>query len=170
MWERVEEPDDPNRCQGMTKRGQCINKAIEGSKYCPAHGGNRAVNQKEKDELKLYHANKFLGRAAELRENGALLSLTVELAYLKEILDKRLQMIKDEHSFVLNQSSATDLIMKINTLVHSVVKLNDKLGATLTADQALQFAQELQEIVAEELEGEALERVKQKIADCLASW
>lgn len=170
MWERVTEMDDPRRCQGMTARGQCINKAEVDSKFCPAHGGNRGRNQRELDERKIYEANKFLGRAAELRENGALLSLTTELAYLKEILNKRLQMMKDEHSFVLNNAGATDLIMKINTLVHSVVKLQDKLGATLTAEQALQFAEEMQQIISEELQGEALERVKAKIADCLARW
>jgi hypothetical protein len=170
MFERITDPDDPNRCQSNDSRGQCQLKALEGSQYCQIHGGNRAVAKKELEEKKQYLANKFLNRAAELRENGALLSLTTELSYLKAILDRRFEMIRDEHSFVLNQASAADLIMKINTLVHSTVKLNDKLGSTLTADQALQFAQELQQIIAEELEGEALERVKSKIADCLAKW
>lgn len=171
MWERVTEPDDPRRCQ--SNRGgtsQCINVAVDGSKYCPAHGGNRAASARKEDELKLYHGSKFLARAEEVRKNGAILSLTMELAYLKEILQQKLLLIKDEHSFVIHQAGATDLIMKIDRLVHSCVKLQDKLGSTLTADQALQFAEQLTQIVCAELEGEALERVKAKIADCLQEW
>lgn len=48
-WERIKDPDDPQRCQSnLGGKAQCRNKASEGSKFCPAHGGHRAKMTKEK--------------------------------------------------------------------------------------------------------------------------
>ena len=47
-WERVDE-DSPDRCQCiMPNTGQCMLKAVKDSSYCPAHGGNKAFQAKEK--------------------------------------------------------------------------------------------------------------------------
>ena len=46
MLEKAKSPDDPNRCQAVTKKGQCINKKAEGSNFCAGHGGTSSGKDK----------------------------------------------------------------------------------------------------------------------------
>lgn len=171
MWERVPYPDHPNRCQALRgDQGQCINMSVEGSEYCPAHGGNRGAAKLREAERKLYEANKYLN-IANKRDNNALLTLTTEVAALKSLIEARLKLIHDDHSFVMHSQVVGDLIMKSEKLVSSCVRLQEKLGNMMSAEQALQFADDVQNAIREEVKDVSIiERIQARIADLISAW
>lgn len=164
-WERVPYAEHPDRCQANRgNQGQCWNLRLGISKYCAAHGGNRANQEAQKLEKDEYLANSFLSRAKQIEKEPGLLSLTKEVALLKEILHQKTKLVKDEHSFVMHSGPLADLILKINTCVLNCTKLQEKLGLVLTAQQAASFANDILEVIAEEVtDAETLERIQTRI-------
>lgn len=172
MFQRVPYPDHPDRCQGLRgQQGQCWNFRQGESKFCEAHGGNRANEVAQKEERTLYEANKYLTKMAANRNHPDLLSLTNEVAALKSIIDAKLNMIQDEKSFLQYHGAVADLLMKSEKLVASCARLKEKLGMMMSAEQALAFASEIQQIVQEEVKDhDALQRIQERISSALARW
>lgn len=171
LWERVPYPEHPNRCQALRgEQGQCINMAVDGSQYCPAHGGNHGAAKLREAERKLYEVNKYLN-AHNKRDNNALLTLTTEVAYLKAIIERKMALITDDHSLIMHSTAASNLLMQAEKLVTSCVRLQEKLGQMMTAEQALQFADDVQQAIRDEVtDVRIIEKIQQRIADLISAW
>jgi hypothetical protein len=145
-WERVAD-DDPRRCQGTNNQGQCHNKAVTDSNYCPAHGGNKAAESAERKRMRNYRLAKFKARVTELGDSDNITSLKDEVAILRMLIEERINRCNDSHELLLVSGPLSDLIMKCEKLVTSCHRLDSRLGNLLDRSKILQFAQVVIEII-----------------------
>ena len=151
MWERITDEDDPRRCQAVIPtRGQCNLVAVEGSSYCPAHGGNTALKAKKKKDMDNFRLNqsKYRNRANELNDSNKIASLRGEIAILRILIEERFNRCSDQQELLLSSGPLSDLIMKSAALVEKCHKLDDKLGNLLDRSKVMQFAQCIVEIIS----------------------
>lgn len=164
-WKRCE-PDDPNRCQCVTGQGQCGNLAIEGSKFCGAHGGNAAAKVLDQKNLSNYRLAKYQNRLAQFADSDKLKSLRDEIGILRILIEERFNYsIKTDNDLLLHSGPLADLIMKVEKLVSSCDRIESKLGLMMDKTQVMQLATEVVEIIGHFVTDEAtLMEIAEKIA------
>lgn len=167
-WERADD-EDLDRCQAISGGGQCNLRAVENSKFCPAHGGNQALKAEENRELRNYRLNKWKARrAAELGNSDNVTNLRDEIAILRILIEERFNQCNDAQSLLLMSSPLSDLIMKVEKIVVSCNKLESKLGNLLDRTKALQFAQVIVQIIGNYVKDEeTLDKMSEEILQAL---
>jgi len=148
---RMDGPDDPERCQGVSKQGQCINKQSAGSQYCHAHGGNKAQDANKLKDLRNYRLAKWRVKLDHFANSEGIKSLRDEIAILRMVLEERLELCNDATDLVLQSHSISDLIMKIEKLVASCHKLEGSMGQLLDKQAILTFASDVIGIIGDEV-------------------
>lgn len=151
-WSRVD-ADDPNRCQAQAgSRGQCYNKVMEHSKFCPAHGGNRANAAGKEASKRIYMAELWRERIAAMEDHSKLKTLSSEIGILRMMLDARLKLCTTEMDLAIHASSIGELISKIEKLVTSCDRLDTRLGGMLDTTQAMAWMTDVVEIISRHVE------------------
>lgn len=154
VWDRCE-PDDPKRCQAVRHNaGQCINRAVEGSQYCPVHGGNKAVELAAAQNLRSYRLVKYKARHDQFTTDPGIKSLREEIGILRILVEERMNLCQTDTDLLLHSAPLSDLIMKVEKLVSSCNRLEGQLGVMLDKTQALQFATEVIDIIGRYVENE----------------
>ncbi len=162
-WERVDE-DSPERCQFITPKGQCCNKRVEHSEYCPAHGGGSTFRAQEKKTLRNYQLNQFKQRVGDLSSSDSILSLREEIGILRMLIENKINQCENTTDLLLVAGPLSDLLMKVEKVVTSCGRLDMRLGRLLDKGKVLQFAQTMVQIVSEEIEdNEILEKISTRI-------
>jgi len=161
--ERVAE-DSPDRCQGITKYGQCQFRKVPGSTFCSKHGGNSVIEKQKKESLNNYKLTKFKGRLCELSQNPNIKTLRDEVAILRMTLEERLNSLDGPADLIIHSHVISELVIKINTLVTSCHKLESSMGLMLDKQAILQFGSEVVGIIGDEISDPAmLDRVANRI-------
>lgn len=168
-WKRCERPDDPNRCQCVTGKGQCNNLAIEGSRFCGAHGGNKAAGVLEQKNLSGYRLAKYQNRLAEFADSDKIKSLRDEIGILRILIEERFNYsCKSETDLLLHSGPLADLVMKVEKLVSSCDRIESKLGLMMDKTQVMQLATEVVEIISRfVLDEGTLTTIATEIADTI---
>lgn len=168
LWEKVDK-DDPRRCQGVKPlEGQCSNKAMDGSDFCPAHGGNKGHEAAKRKELRNYRLAQFKSRLIELGDNENIIGLRDEVAILRILIEEKINMCKSSHELILMSGPLSDLIMKVEKLVTSCNRLESKLGGLLDKAKVLQFAQTIVQIISKYVKDEEeLDAISEEILNTI---
>ena len=142
--------DSPYRCQHSGKLGQCTNETVivnsssgKRSKYCAIHFGNRDKSIAEKRELRNYRIELFHERISELSYGDQLKHIGDEIAILRMIIESILQKCKTPTDLFIHGNRISDLTMKVNTLVTSLVKIEEKTANYLDQDNLQDFVQKV---------------------------
>lgn len=141
------EPDDPNRCQGIHKNGQCRYKAIEGSSYCPMHGGNKTIQSAEKASIRQYQLAKWQDTVNSFADDDEVKSLRGEIGILKMLVESIVARAKDAVALQLAAPQLVELIKQINTLVTNAHRLESNLGLLLDKTRVILIANAIVEII-----------------------
>jgi len=145
--------DQDDQCQAIAGHGDhCINKRIDGSDYCPVHGGNRALQTQRKQNIYEFNKTAFLKRAIELTSHPARYSLTEELGITRTLLETYLAKLEDETSILRYNSIITTQINLIQKLVEQALKLDQRIGELLTKERLIEITQLLVNAIAAEIE------------------
>lgn len=167
-WERIKDEDDPRRCQGVHRHGQCRNVVVEGSQYCPAHGGNRAFKSAQEKGLRNYRLTKFRQRIQELGNSDEIISLRDEIGILRLLIEEKINRCDDENDLLLMSGPLSDLLMKSEKLITSCNRLEAKLGNLLDRTKIVTMAQTFVQIISKYVTDEnILETISNEIADTL---
>lgn len=153
--------DDPNRCMSNDAKGRCLNKAVEGSEYCPCHGGRRS--QQKIYELK---ASKYQAAIERHGEHDGIKSLRTEIGILRMLMETRLNLIEDDSDMLLQSQTISNLAIQLEKLVSSCNKIDLQLGSILTEEQLIQLMAEVADIIAEYVEDS---KIRSLIADKIQS-
>lgn len=166
QWERVAE-DSPDRCQAViSTRGQCLNRRVEGSDYCMAHGGNRGKAKLKREKMRMYHIERFQNKLNSMEDHERIKTLTSEIAVLRMLLEVRLKQCQDDHDLVLHSQSLSNLVASIEKVVTSCTRLDKQLGSMLDPTQAIQWMSEVVEIIGNYIEDEAvLDSISEEILE-----
>ncbi len=150
-WERVEE-DSPIRCQAVIPtRGQCINKQMENSKFCPAHGGNRAAGNAKKDQMRLYQVDRFQQKLDAMQDHTEANSLGGELAVLRMLMETWLTRCTDSHELLMHSQSISKLANDIEKVLSSKSRLERILEGSLDKNQAMAWIGDVVDIISNHL-------------------
>lgn len=170
-FERVLDPADPGRCQGMAGSEQCMNKSLEHSEYCAAHGGNKGEESHERKAANNYRLQqwKWRNRLDELSESDTIKSLREEIGILRVLMEERLRRIEDPTDLILQSGPISDLVMKIDRVVNSCHKLEGSMGQLLDKSAILQYANEVISIIDDEIDDpDVVSKIADRIIDALA--
>lgn len=165
--QRITDPDQPNRCQGITAHGQCQMIAEENGKFCLMHGGGRHNAAIKNKELKNYRLTKFKQRAEELSNSSTLSSLTDEVAILRILIEEKVNRCKDTSDLLLSSGPLSDLIIKCSTLVEKCQRLENRLNNLLDRTRVTQFAQICVEIISNYVQENDMDQVSEEILKAL---
>lgn len=160
--------DDPNRCQGITGNGQCTLKALDGSKFCAAHGGNRALETKKKESLSTYRLTKWQVRLGEMSGHDRLKNLADEIGILRILMEELINKTDDKLGLIQYAPQIADLAMKICKLVEACTKLDRLLSQYISKNDAVQLGMEIVTIISNEIkEIEKLDIISGKIVEVI---
>lgn len=123
--------------------------AIEGSQYCPLHGGNAAVQSKVKESLYNFRVAAYNQRSKQFNEHDDLRSLNNEVGVLRIIIEETLNQCTTPELLIRHGGFLSDTIVKVEKLVTSCHKMERSLGVLLDQNSASQFAQEIVRIYTE---------------------
>lgn len=144
---KVSEPDDPNRCQGIGKNGQCWNRSVDHGTHCLMHGGNKQENKYEKQSREMYQVDMFKARIIRQRTHTDVKTLGNEIAILRMLLEGKLNACTSDVDLMLASPAIGDLVTKIEKVVTSCHKLEKAMGQHLDKSAILQFAGEVVNII-----------------------
>jgi len=137
------DPADPKRCQAITSKGQCRDKAIGNGPYCNVHGG--AVDAVRKERIQHYLlSNPDL--AARYDRHGATeeyRNLRDEIALARTMAEKRLDAVKDNSDFLAACGAVNSYLQTIEKLVSSCHKMEISLGSMLSKASVFALGQEI---------------------------
>lgn len=164
--ERVH-PDDPNRCEGHAGGEQCHYRVAPGDKLCVACGG--------KDQLALESKRQYLlsnvesrTRLAQFAESDTIKSLRDEIALARVLTEKRFNLIKTDADLLTACGPLNTLLLTIERLVKTCHSTEQSLGVLLSRATILNLAQQMCQIVIEELQDvPGFESVVERISDRL---
>ncbi len=147
--ERADSPDSPMRCQAVTSKGQCLNKATVEGGFCPVHGGNRAVATAEAERKRLYHLTKYRERLDELDSpNQDIKNLREEIGIMRIVMEAIVNQCDGPAEILCHAPKISDLATKIGKLVTNCHNIDKSLGQYLDKNDIVQIAQEIVQVIS----------------------
>ena len=141
------ETGNPDQCQGIMSTGQCHNKKVPGSDFCPIHGGNKAGYAQSQKDNNMYRLAKYRDRLDSMNSGSNLKSLNEEIGILRILLEEIINQIKTPAELLAFTPQISDLTVKIEKLVTSCHKLEKSLSKYLDKTSIVQLAQETVAII-----------------------
>lgn len=169
---RVTDLSDPRRCKGRAPDGQCKNKAVHGSEYCRAHGGQDLTEveakrgyllAKAEDQSRLAMVSDGLEPVKELRDAIALQHMLIE---------RRFNLIQNDADLLAGCAPLNQLVQTMERLVNSAHRIETNLGELLARNAVIHLAKEMVAIVIDELEEvedyeEIIDRITTRLMDTI---
>jgi hypothetical protein len=169
--------DDPDRCQGVTERGQCTQLATEGSQFCTRHSRKPGAKV-ESDRLRHYLLSNPMLQAKMDRQFGVeeVRSLREEIHLARVMIETRLDLIEpdDKGEMLAAFSSINTYLQTIEKLTSSCHKMEISLGSLLTKSSVFALGQDMVGILADELQGidnyeEVIDRISERLVVAIAN-
>ena len=135
-WERVP-ADHPECCESQG----CVNKSLEDSNFCAAHGGNRGEDTAKAKKLKNYRLTKFAAEVQEKQGSSDIKSLTGEIGMLRQIIQEQWNSCDSANDLILKSGPISDLFTKLEKLVNSCNNIDKTLGNLIDREKLVTFAQ-----------------------------
>ena len=152
------DPEDPNRCQAVQRNGQCPFLAVEGTKYCPRHGGILQQERDNKEKATNYKLNRYKARFIEFLTSAGIKDLREEIAILRILVEEVFNKYSDG-MLIAAVPILSDLIPKIEKLVISCHKLEQSLGSLLDEKSILNLATAILEIIDTHIKDPEIQRL-----------
>ena len=130
-YERIEDENDPDRCQSNNAGEQCSYKVIrtaggEKSKYCPRHSSGSVTNKTN------YRFNaQFLPRINNFADNPKLKNLGEEIGLMRTVLEVIVNRCQNDMELSMEADRIAKMVREINQLVVSCHKLEEATGQVL---------------------------------------
>lgn len=143
------EEDDPNRCQGITGKGQCGFLAVEGSAYCHLHGANKQLEAQEQSEVRNLLLSRYKTEIRRLGSSEHVMSLRDEIGVLRMMLERLLNNCRGDADLLLYSPQLSELVMKIGKIVTDCHKIEERTGQLLSREELGAFALTVIQLVNE---------------------
>ncbi len=171
QFERCTDEDDPERCNGINAgdQGQCLFKRVPKSLYCPRHGGNKALENVKKEQVRNYQLTKWRGRVNAFADNPEVKSLREEIGIIRMMIETVVNKCNDENDLILYSSKLQDLIRQAQKLVEGCHRLEERTGVLLDKTSILVLCDSLVKIIADHVEdSDALESIAVQFVNVVA--
>jgi uncharacterized Zn finger protein (UPF0148 family) len=158
--------DDPNRCKAtIATQGQCIQRAVDGSDYCPIHGGNKALKKAEAENVSRYRINQWQSRISSFAGDSRIKSLHEELGMLRVLLEEKFNACKSATDLIIQAGPISELILKVEKITKTIHELDKDLENIMEKQQMLVYADRIVGIIAEHVKDDNVRfEISKKIA------
>lgn len=162
--------NSPLRCQAVYHGGQCGNERVDGSLYCPVHGGTRERMRAQKEALVTYKLQQYQElRMKELITDEAIKSLREEVGILRVTLELLLSKI-ESGKFIIYAQKVQLLLGQIRKTVECTHMMETKTENLLDRKVVVSIAGNAIRIVATYVAETACQReIEAKIYDSIDS-
>lgn len=131
----------PNeRCISSNPNGQCPYVKQNETNYCVRHGANKGLQAKQAEVQRNYRLKRWQDRVNDFADNDGIKSLREEVGILRILLEEMMNACKTSMDLLLYSSKMSDLVMKIEKLVTSCDRLENRMGILLSKDSVLHLA------------------------------
>lgn len=137
----------PDRCEGLAGNNQCSFKRIPGSKFCPIH--DKHAGKRQQTELHMYLLGQWQARVNEFTNHDELRTVNQELGLLRMLLERIVNMCKNDNDIEIRASKIESLIARIEHMVVTCNNLETKTGKVLDKSALLRVASSIIEIITE---------------------
>jgi hypothetical protein len=159
------------RCEGTIVSGQCINVKMPNTNYCPIHGGPKSIQSTDLAAKRTYRLQRWQNRVGEMADNGNIKSLREEVAILRMILEEMLNSCKDSMDLLMYSQRMSDLVIKIEKLVTSCDRLENRMGLLLSKDSVLQLAATYVQIINNYvIDPEVIEKISEEMVSATTTF
>lgn len=135
------------RCFATVKTGQCPYIKQHDTDYCTMHGANKAVIKKQEATKRNYQLRNWKKRVEEFADNDQIKSLREEIGILRMVMEEFLNKCDDSTDLLMMSHRISDTAMKIEKLVVSCDKLEDRMGLLLSKRAVVQLAGQYVQII-----------------------
>jgi hypothetical protein len=142
------EPDDPNRCQGVFKGGQCPFLAIPGAQFCKMHCGPAQVNAAASASKRVYNLSKWQARVDEHADHDQVKGLRQEIGILRVLMEEMVSVCHDSSTLLMYSGRIGDLATRIEKMVSACHRLEATSGMLLDKTAALHIGSVIVELVS----------------------
>lgn len=160
--------DDPNRCQGITKSGQCPYGADPGLKFCGRHKGMLDTIEKKKAERN-YRLTKFRAEIEQKTDSSTIKNIREEIGITRQVLESIINRCESDNDLLLYSNKIADLVLRIEKLVTSCHKLERSTSQLLDKSALIQLAGNFIEIINGYLNPEEQAKVADQLVDLITN-
>ena len=154
------------RCEATLKTQQCTNCKVGGTNYCVLHGANSSLQKVNGAAVRNYRLRRWQRRVGEMADSTSIKSLREEVGILRIILEEMMNQCNDSTDLLLYSQRMSDLVMKIEKLVSSCDRLENKMGLLLSKDSVLQLAATYVQIINNfVVDPEIIEKISEKMVE-----
>lgn len=154
------------RCETTVANSQCPNCKSNGTSHCVLHGGHSSLQVKNAKAVRNYRLTKWKSRIGKYANSDAVKSLREEVGILRMMLEEMLSSCEDATDLLLYSQRMSDLVMKIEKLVTSCDRLENRMGLLLSKDSVLQLAATYVQIINTHVsDPEIIESIGREIVD-----
>lgn len=158
---KVTDEFDPRRCQSNISGDQCPYIREEGSDYCMRHTGKSNGQAKESRN---YQLAIWQSRVNQFADNNQVKSLREEIGILRLVLEKILLKCQNDNDIFLYSSKISDHVTKIEKVVTSCHRLEEKTNLLLDKSAILQLAGTFVEIISRHiLDALIIEKIQEEM-------
>lgn len=167
------EPSDPLRCQAQSKNntGQCSFLSVAGMQRdgkldgldldperdyssainCPKHGGTKTADKIVRQSLHDYRLQIWQERVSEFSESDNVKTLRGEVGVLRLLLENTLNQCQTQQDLILYSHKISDLATKIERLVHTCDRLENRMGMVLDQAAAMMLAAQIVDVISKQV-------------------
>jgi hypothetical protein len=149
LHERVEDQADSERCDYMTKMGQCPYKRVAGTARCELHAYHTSESHLKIQAHRIYLAAQWHAQIGQFATPDEIKNLRQEIGILKLMLMKIMSSCQSEADLLMRSSSISELILKIGKVVETAHKMDTLTGKMLDKEQLVIFGQKVISLVSE---------------------
>lgn len=165
---KIHEPQE--RCETDTINGPCPYLKTGGTKFCPRHGANSRQISEKKEAARNYRLTKFRSEIREKAESTGVKSLREEIGILRLVLESILNQCNDANDLLMFSNKISDLAIKIDKLVVSCQRLEEKQDIMIDKTGILYLANTFIKIIETHIDdldviGNIADEISQRIID-----
>ena len=156
---KMDGPDDPDRCHGITAIGQCQHKRLPPSNFCSKHGGAHTQKSIEKEKIRMYNLLEWQARAGKFAGAQKVKTLRDEIGIARFTLETILRKCEDANALLVYNSNINQTLSIIKGLVESTQKLEEKGELLLDREELMLMADSIVQIINRHVTDAAMREV-----------
>ena len=130
------------------------------------HGANKALEAAAEESKRNYRLTKWKARVGQFADNDQIKSLREEIGIMRLLLEETLNKCEDSVDLMLYSHKMSEFVMKIEKLVVSCDKLENRMGLMLNKSTIINLAQQYVTIINEHVKDpEIIEQISMKMVE-----
>jgi hypothetical protein len=143
--------DDPKRCQGTAKNGQCPYESVGDTGFCMMHAQAGRLKLAEQKAIRNFQLSQWQARVNKFADNDQIKSLREEIGIIRLLLENLMLLCRDENDLLLNTGKIADLVTRLEKLVGTCHRLELQNSELLSRSDLILLAQQIVNKISEHI-------------------